>query len=65
MRKSKPVAELNEFDSPMEEYARDIWLLCYRCNGSNYVDMLRLRWSNINKRNIIFYRKKTETTRKN
>ena len=48
----------------MEEYARDIWLLCYRYNGSNYVDMLRLKWSDVKRENIIFYRKKTETTQR-
>lgn len=60
----KAVAELNKFDSPMEEYARDIWLLCYRYNGSNYVDMLRLKWDNVKNANIVFYRKKTETTQR-
>lgn len=60
----KAVAELNKFDSPMEEYARDIWLLCYRYNGSNYVDMLRLKWADVKKENIVFYRKKTETTQR-
>ena len=60
----KAVAELNKFDSQMEEYARDIWLLCYRYNGSNYVDMLRLKWDDIKNANIVFYRKKTETTQR-
>jgi integrase len=60
----KAVAELNKFDSPEEEYARDIWLLCYRYNGSNYVDMLRLKWADVKRENIIFYRKKTETTQR-
>jgi integrase len=56
------VVEMKEFDSPMEEYARDIWLMLYRCNGSNYADLLRMRWENVKKDCIIFYRKKTETT---
>lgn len=56
------IAQLNEFNSPEEEYARDIWLLCYRCNGGNYVDMLRLRWENVQNKCIVYYRKKTETT---
>ena len=60
----KAVADLNKFDSPMEEYARDIWLLCYRYNGSNYVDMLRLKWDDVKNANIVFYRKKTETTQR-
>ena len=56
--------DLKEFDSPEQEYARDIWLLLYRCNGSNFADLLRMRWSNINRKDIRFYRQKTETTRK-
>ncbi len=56
------IAQLKEFDSPEEEYARDIWLFCYRCNGSNFMDMLRLRWENVQNKCIVYYRKKTETT---
>jgi len=56
------IAQLKEFDSPEEEYARDIWLFCYRCNGGNYVDMLRLKWENVQNKCIVYYRKKTETT---
>ncbi|MGA1977938.1 MAG: tyrosine-type recombinase/integrase [Bacteroidales bacterium] len=58
----KSVVEMKDFDSPKEEYARDIWLMLYRCNGSNYADLLRMRWENVKKECIIFYRKKTETT---
>ena len=60
----KSVVDMKEFDSPEQEYARDIWLLLYRCNGSNFVDLLRMRWNNMNNNEIRFYRKKTETTRK-
>lgn len=60
----KSIVDLKEFDSPEQEYARDIWLLLYRCNGSNFADLLRLRWSNLDIKHIRFYRKKTETTRK-
>jgi integrase len=60
----KSVVEMTEFDSPEQEYARDIWLLLYRFNGSNFVDLLRMRWSNINGKDIRFYRWKTETTRR-
>ncbi|MBU1012054.1 MAG: tyrosine-type recombinase/integrase [Bacteroidetes bacterium] len=61
----KKVAELNEFESVQEEYARDIWLFLYRCNGINFADLLRMRWDNIHNNYIVFFRKKTETTRKN
>jgi hypothetical protein len=58
----KSVVEMKEFNSPKEEYARDIWLFSYRCNGSNYADLLRMKWENVKRDCIIFYRKKTETT---
>ncbi len=61
----KKVVELNEFESQQEEYARDVWLFLYRCNGINFADLLRMRWDNIQSNYIIFFRKKTETTRKN
>jgi integrase len=60
----KSIVKMKDFDSPEQEYARDIWLLLYRCNGSNFADLLRMRWSNIDGKEIRFYRLKTETTRK-
>lgn len=58
------IIELKEFDSKQEEYARDIWEMLYRCNGINFADLLRMRWDNIQGEYLIFFRKKTETTRK-
>ena len=58
------VIELKEFNSKQEEYARDIWEMLYRCNGINFADLLRMRWDNIQGEYLIFFRKKTETTRK-
>lgn len=58
------VIELKEFTSNQEEYARDIWEMLYRCNGINFADLLRMRWDNIQGDYLIFFRKKTETTRK-
>lgn len=59
------VAELTDFDNPAQEYARDIWLFLFRCNGINFVDLLRMRWSVMRGEYLIFTRKKTESTRKN
>ena len=59
------VVEFNDFDSPQQEYARDVWLFLYRCNGINFADLLRMRWDNIKGDCFIFHRKKTETTRRN
>ena len=58
------VIELKEFESKQQEYARDIWEMLYRCNGINFADLLRMRWDNIQGDYLIFFRKKTETTRK-
>ena len=61
----KSVINLNDFDSPKQEYARDIWMLLYRCNGSNFADLLRMKWTDIRGNCLEFYRKKTETTKRN
>jgi site-specific recombinase XerD len=60
----KSIIDLNQFDSEKEEYARDIWEMLYRCNGINFADLLRMRWDNIQGDFLVFFRKKTETTRK-
>lgn len=59
------IVNMIEFDNKKQEYARDLWLLSYRCNGINFVDLLKLRWDNIKGDYIIITRTKTETTRKN
>lgn len=61
----KKVIALKDFDSVEQEFARDCWVFLYRANGINFVDLLRLRWSNVQGRHLIFFRKKTENTRKN
>lgn len=60
----KAIAELDEFETKEQEWARDIWLFLYRCNGINFIDLLVLRWDNIQAGNIQFYRTKTKTTRR-
>jgi len=60
----KRIAELNEFDTKEQEYARDIWLFLYRCNGINMADLLRMKWTNIKGDYFTFKRMKTETTRR-
>jgi len=58
------VVDFKDFETSEQEYARDIWLLLYRCNGMNYADLLRMKWSKRKKDFIIFTRMKTENTRK-
>jgi len=61
----KKVVGFTDFLNKEEEYARDIWLFLYRANGMNYADLIRLKWSNIKGKYIVFTRMKTENTRKN
>ena len=46
-------------------YARDIWELLYRCNGINFIDAFLMKWEYVQGDYIVFYRRKTETTRRN
>ena len=59
------IAELTDFETKVQEWARDIWLFLYRCNGINFVDLLAMRWDHIKGGCFIFYRTKTKTTRRN
>lgn len=58
------VLKFNDFITPAQEYARDVWVALYLLNGSNFSDLLRLKWTDITGGVITFTRKKTETTRK-
>lgn len=55
----------SDFENKGEEYARDIWEVLYMCNGINFADLFRLRWDQQKGDHFVFYRKKTENTRKN
>lgn len=57
------VIELEDFDSDKQEYARDIWLVMYYGSGINPIDLLKLRWKDIEHDHVHFLRTKTETTR--
>lgn len=61
----KKVLEFRDFQNPEEEYARDCWVLSYLCNGQNYQDLFRLKWTNEHDELIIFTRGKTENTTRN
>ena len=58
------IAELTDFETKEQEWARDIWLFLYRCNGINFVDLLAMRWDHIKGGSFRFYRTKTKTTRR-
>jgi hypothetical protein len=59
------ILDCTEFEDIMEEYARDIWEMLYRLNGINFIDLLKLRWDNIEGNRFVFYRHKTLKTRRN
>ncbi|MEN8230745.1 MAG: tyrosine-type recombinase/integrase [Bacteroidota bacterium] len=61
----KSVIELNKFKTKEHEFAREVWVFLYRCNGANFADLLRMKWDQINGDYIFFTRKKTESTRRN
>lgn len=46
------------------QYARDIWLFSFYCNGMNMADIFRLRYENISDGFIHFVRTKTQRTQK-
>ena len=60
----KKVIDFNDFDNVNQEYARDIWLTLFYCNGINFIDLVRLRKKNVNGNHISLFRMKTENTRK-
>jgi len=61
----KKVLEFTDFQNKEEEYARDCWVLSYLCNGQNYQDLFRLKWSNTHDDLIMLTRMKTENTTRN
>ena len=61
----KKVIDFQGFETPEQEYSRDIWQLSYWCNGMNYADIFRLKWTNIHDDLILFTRMKTENTQRN
>lgn len=58
------IVDLKEFDNDWEIYARDIWLLLYRMNGINFVDLLKLKWEDKKGDYFEFFRHKTRRTRR-
>jgi integrase len=61
------VAALYYQDLPMrspKDKARDFWMFSYLANGMNFKDICRLRFSNIQNDTIVFYRAKTQRSRR-
>jgi integrase/recombinase XerD len=47
-----------------EEFAKDIWLFSYLCNGMNIADIARLKYEDYERSKLIFFREKTKRTAK-
>jgi integrase len=52
-------------NSETELRCRDLWFFSYLCNGINIIDLLKLKFSDINNDEISFYRQKTLNRSKN
>jgi integrase/recombinase XerD len=51
-------------DGSNEEFARDLWVFSYLCNGMNVADICNLKYKNIQGDKILYIRKKTAKTKK-
>lgn len=66
VKKALTVSDVGKiFNYPAKEgsavqYARDLWIFSYLCNGINIKDIARLKYQNIDREAITFVRAKTE-----
>jgi integrase len=56
--------DFNNFENKKQEYAFNVFLLLYYACGINPIDLLKLRWQDMDHNHFHFVRTKTETTRK-
>ena len=63
MQQIKSVITYTDGRETTERY-RDLWFFSYLCNGINFTDLLKLKYSNIVGNEICFYRQKTIRTSK-
>jgi len=63
LQQIKSVVTFSDGNKTTEQY-RDLWFFSYLCNGINFADLLKLRYSNIVGDEIYFYRQKTIRTSK-
>ncbi|HOF20618.1 MAG TPA: site-specific integrase [Bacteroidales bacterium] len=60
----KRIIEYQPEPGGREEWARDMWLFSYLCNGINTKDIANLKFKDIDTETITFIRSKTSSTRK-
>jgi len=60
------IKEVISFSDGLEatEHYRDLWFFSYLCNGINIIDLLKLKFENIENGELSFYRTKTINTSK-
>ena len=63
MQQIKAVISFTDGRETTDRY-RDLWFFSYLCNGINFNDLLKLKYSNIDGDEICFYRQKTIRTSK-
>ena len=63
VKQVKAVSDYTDGRETTERY-RDLWFFSYLCNGLNFADLLKLKFSNIVGDEICFYRQKTIRTSK-
>ncbi len=58
------VAEIHkyQFEEPIRNYYKDLWMFSYHCNGMNFKDIAHLRYANITNGLLTFTREKTKLT---
>ena len=61
----KSIIDYNVQEGSNQQLAKDMWLLSYYCNGMNIMDIINLRFSNIEKDTLYFERIKTTSTNQN
>ena len=63
LQQIKAIVSYSDGNETTERY-RDLWFFSYLCNGINFADMLKLRYSNIRNGEVCFMRAKTVRTSK-
>ena len=63
MQQIKAMVTYTDGTETTERY-RDLWFFSYLCNGINFADLLKLKYSNVVGDEICFYRQKTIRTSK-
>ncbi len=56
------ILNCEQFENEDEEYARNLWLFQFYCNGVNLKDLVKLKWSDQIEQSFVIKREKTKNT---